>query len=60
MTTDKISLARARKEGSLAQFVKEHERDPQGDADQVNRTLKAMAQTSKAALKASGGSKSGD
>ena len=48
------SLKQARDQGKLDQFIKEHERDPQGDADQVNRTLKAMAQKSKAAPKASG------
>jgi hypothetical protein len=54
------TLREAREGGKIDQFIKEHEADPQGDADQVNRTLKAMAQTSKAAPKASGGSKSGD
>jgi hypothetical protein len=47
------SLADARKTGSLAQFVKEHRRDPKGDATAFNATLEAMAGKSKAVPAAS-------
>lgn len=47
------TLKQARESGEIDRFVKEHERDPKGDADQVNRTLKAMARTSKEARAAS-------
>jgi len=36
----------------LDQFIKDHDSE-KGDTDQVNRTLKAMAQTSKATREAS-------
>lgn len=47
------TLKEARDKGKLEEFIQEHETDAKGDADQVNRTLKAMAQKSKAAPKAS-------
>ena len=48
------SLRDAREQRKLDQFIKEREGDATGDADQVNRTLKAMAQRSKAVPKALG------
>ena len=47
------TLKQARESGKIDQFIKEHSDDPKGDADKVNRTLKAMAQKSKADPKAS-------
>lgn len=47
------TLKQAREKGKLDEFIKEHEGDAKGDADKVNRTLKAMAQKSKATRKAS-------
>jgi hypothetical protein len=43
------SLKEAREAGKLAQFAKEHRRDPKGDATAFNATLEAMAGKSKAA-----------
>jgi hypothetical protein len=43
-----ISLKEAREAGNLTQFVKEHRRDPKGNADAFNVTLEAMAGKSKA------------
>jgi hypothetical protein len=42
------TLKEAREIGNLAQFAKEHRRDPKGDATAFNRTLEAMAGKSKA------------
>ena len=47
------NLKDARKDGKLAQFVKEHRRDPKGDATAFNGTLEAMAGKSKAVPAAS-------
>lgn len=47
------TLKQAREAGKLAQFVKEHRRDPKGDADTFNGTLGAMAGKSKAVPAAS-------
>ena len=47
------TLKQARESGKLDQFIKEHEADPQGDADTFNRAVRAMAQKSKEAPKAS-------
>lgn len=54
------TLREAREKGKIDQFIKEHEGDAKGDADQVNRTLKAMAQKSKAVPKASSRRNPGD
>lgn len=48
-----LSLNQARKENKLAQFAKEHRRDPKGDAAVFNATLEAMAGKSKAVPAAS-------
>ncbi len=42
------TLKEAREAGKLAQFVKEHRRDPKGSVDAFNATLGAMAGKSKA------------
>ena len=55
-----VNLKEAREKGRMKEFIKEHEGDAEGDADQVNRTLKAMAQKSKAAPKASSRRNPGD
>jgi hypothetical protein len=47
------TLKEARDEGKIAQFVKEHRRDPKGSADAFNATLEAMAGKSKAVPAAS-------
>ena len=47
------SLKEARESGKIADFVKEHRRDPKGDATAFNGTLEAMAQKSKAVPAAS-------
>ena len=49
MTTLKQALS----EGQLAKFVKEHRRDPKGNATAFNATLGAMAGKSKAVPAAS-------
>lgn len=49
---EKISLAEARAEGKLDQFIAEHEGEI-GDLDAFNRTVQAMAGTSKATPEAS-------
>jgi hypothetical protein len=41
------TLKEARETGKLAQFAREHRRDPKGDATAFNATLKAMAGKSK-------------
>lgn len=46
------SLREAIEQGRLDQFIKEH-KGVKGDPDAFNRTVEAMAQTSKAAPKAS-------
>jgi hypothetical protein len=42
------TLREAREKGKLDQFIKEHEADPEGDADQVSRVVEAMAKRSRA------------
>lgn len=42
------SLREAREQGKLDQFIKEHETDAEGDADQVNRVVEVMAKRSRA------------
>jgi hypothetical protein len=42
------NLKEARDKGEIAKFVKEHRRDPKGDANAFNHTLEAMAGKSKA------------
>lgn len=39
----KISLKEAREKGKLDEFIKEHEKDPCGDADAVARALQSFA-----------------
>ena len=46
------TLREARETGKIKQFVKEH-KDETGDPDAFNRTVEAMARTSKEAPKAS-------
>lgn len=41
------TLRKARDQGKLAEFIAEHEGDAPGDADALDRTLTAMAGTSK-------------
>ena len=43
------TLRKARDEGKLDQFAKEHEGDAPGDADAFNRALRSMAGKSKPA-----------
>jgi hypothetical protein len=47
------TLKEAREAGKLAKFVKEHRRDPKGDATAFNHTLQAMAGKSKPVPKTS-------
>ena len=47
------TLKQAINDGQLATFVKEHRRDPKGDATAFNGTLAAMAGKSKAVPAAS-------
>ena len=47
------NLREAREKGKLDQFIKEHEADPEGDAEAFNRAVRAMARKSKEAPKAS-------
>ncbi len=47
--SSKITLAEARKEGKLDQFIAEHEGDVSGDHDAFDATLSAMAGKSKSA-----------
>lgn len=47
------TLRKAREEGKLDQFAKEHDADPPGDEAAFNRLFKAMAGTSKEAPEAS-------
>ena len=47
------TLKEARESGRITQFVKEHRRDPKGDAAAFNVTLEAMAGKSKAVPAAS-------
>lgn len=47
------TLKQAISDGKLAQFVKEHRRDPKGDADTFNQTVQKMAGKSKSVPKTS-------
>ena len=47
------TLREAREKGKLDEFIKEHKGDPKGDPEAFNRAVRAMAQTSKEAPKAS-------
>lgn len=47
------TLKEAREKDKLDQFIKEHERDPEGDEATFNRAVRAIGQKSKAAPKAS-------
>jgi len=47
------TLKQARDQGKIDQFIKEHEADPEGDEEAFNRAVRAMAQKSKEAPKAS-------
>jgi hypothetical protein len=47
------TLKEARDKGQIAKFVKEHRRDPKGDATAFSTTLEAMAGKSKAVPAAS-------
>ena len=42
------TLKDAREQGKLDQFIKEHQNNPDGDADQVSRVVEAMAKRSRA------------
>ena len=46
------TLREAREKGKIDQFIKEHAAAPKGDAEAVNRAIRSMARTSKAAPKA--------
>lgn len=41
MKNSKLNLKQAREQGKLDQFVKEHEKDSDGDEDRLNATLKS-------------------
>lgn len=47
------NLRKAREQGKLDQFAKDHETDPPGDEAAFNATLVSMAGTSKAVPEAS-------
>lgn len=49
----KLTLAEARKQGKLDQFIAEHENEPDGDKDAFDDTVGAMAGKSSAARSAS-------
>ena len=49
----KLTLAEARKQGKLDQFIAEHENDAKGDKDAFERTVTAMAGRSSKARPAS-------
>lgn len=52
-SVNKLTLAEARKQGKLDQFIAEHERDGKGDRSAFDETVGAMAGMSSAAPKAS-------
>lgn len=54
------NLRKARDEGKLDQFAKEHEADAPGDEDAFNRALASMAGKSKPAPETSKPDRSGD
>jgi len=41
----KTSLKKARESGSLDEFIKEHSKDPKGDADKLNKTIDRFTQS---------------
>jgi hypothetical protein len=47
------TLREAREKGKIAKFVKEHRRDPKGDAAALNATLESMVGKSKPVPKTS-------
>jgi len=54
------TLKQARESGKMDQFIQEHEGDSEGDAEAFNRAVRAMAQKSKEAPKASPQNDRGD
>jgi hypothetical protein len=54
------TLKEARDKGKIDQFIKEHKRDPKGDANALEATLRAMAGKSKSAPGTSKPDRSGD
>ena len=54
------TLRKAREDGKLDQFTKEHEADAPGDEDAFNRALRSMAGKSKEAPAASKPDRSDD
>lgn len=48
-----VTLKKARESGNLDKFIKEHKRDPKGDANTLEATLRSMAGKSKEAPEAS-------
>ena len=55
-----ITLRQAREQGKLEQFEAEHDADPPGDEEALNRALASMAGTSKAVPEASSPDDCGD
>lgn len=54
-------LKKAREKGSVADFIKEHEADPDGDLDKLDAVIKRPTRESgKATPKASSGASSDD
>lgn len=47
------TLKEALEQGSVIDFIKEHRRDPKGDADALGQTINSMAGTSKSTRKTS-------
>lgn len=54
------NLREARQQGKLEQFIKEHSRDPDGDADAFDLTVQAMAGKSSEAPQTSSQDDPGD
>ena len=54
------NLRKAREQGKLDQFAKEHDADTPGDEEAFNRALQSMAGKSKAVPAASKPDRSGD
>lgn len=51
--TNKLTLAEARRQGKVDQFIDDHNADAPGDESAFNRALRSMAGTSKEAPGAS-------
>lgn len=49
----RLTLAEARKQGKLDEFIAERENDPQGDQDALDETIGQMVRTSSEARPAS-------